>query len=166
MTGARIILVMGVSGAGKTSIGAALAQRLGCAFLDADDLHPKVNVEKMRAGQPLTDADRGPWLAAIGAWMDRQTGDAVVACSALKRAYRDQLRDGRPGFRLIYLKGDEALIAQRLEMRRGHYWPGSLLASQFEALEPPAADECPITVDIGQPLEKIITELTAKLGRE
>jgi gluconokinase len=121
----------------------------------------------MRRGVPLNDADRAPWLAAVGDWMDARLAagePAVVACSALKRRYRDGLRQGRPSLRLVYLKGDEALIARRLRARRGHYWPASLLASQFEALEPPAPDEAPIVVDIDQPLDKIIDRLAAELG--
>jgi gluconokinase len=164
MPPARIVLVMGVSGAGKTSVGAALARRLAFGFLDADDLHPAANIDKMRAGEPLSDADRAPWLAAVRAWIDQRQTPAVVACSALKRRYRDLLRKGRPAMPLVYLKGDEALIARRLEARRGHYWPASLLASQFADLEPPAADEAPIIVDIDQPLEEIIAEIMAKLG--
>jgi gluconokinase len=164
MTEPTIVLVMGASGAGKTSVGAALARRLGWGFLDADDLHPAASIEKMRAGEPLTDAERAPWLAAVRDWINRRQTAAVVACSALKRRYRDRLRKDRPAMRLVYLKGDEALIAGRLEARRGHYWPASLLASQFVDLEPPSADEAPITVDIDRPLEEIVEEIMAKLG--
>lgn len=159
-----IVLVMGVSGAGKTRIGAALARRLGFGFLDADDLHPAANIEKMRDGEPLADADRAPWLTAIRAWIDARQTPAVVACSALKRAYRDRLRDGRAGFRLVWLKGGTALIARRLQRRRGHYWPASLLASQFDALEPPTADESPIIVDIAAPVDEIVRQIADQLS--
>ncbi len=162
---AKVILVMGVAGSGKTTVGRALAHRLGSAFLDADDLHPAANVEKMRAGHPLTDADRAPWLDAIATWIDaRGAGACVIACSALKRAYRARLRRGRDGFRLVFLRGDEALIQARAAHRPGHYWPASLTASQFADLEPPGPDEAPIAVDAAQPLDAVVDAVVARLA--
>jgi gluconokinase len=144
-----IVIVAGVSGSGKTTVGALLAGRLGWQFADADDFHPAANVEKMRAGIPLTDADRGPWMRAIGAWMDERIArgeDAVVGCSALKRSYRDLLLAGRPEARMLFLAPDREVLARRLAARHGHFFPEQLLNSQFDALEPPAPDERVLTV--------------------
>ena len=144
-----IVIVAGVSGSGKTTVGALLAGRLGCRFADADDFHPAANVAKMRAGIPLTDTDRWPWLRAIGAWMDERIGqgeDAVVACSALKRSYRDVLLDGRPAARMVFLAPDREVLARRLAARHRHFFPAQLLSSQLDALEPPAPDERVLTV--------------------
>jgi gluconokinase len=144
-----IVIVAGVSGSGKTTVGALLAGRLGWGFTDGDDLHPAANVAKMRAGIPLTDADRWPWLRAIGAWMDERIArgeDAVVACSALRQSYRDLLLDGRPAARMVFLAPDREVLARRLASRHGHFFPGQLLSSQFDALEPPAPDERVLTV--------------------
>jgi gluconokinase len=167
MTGPPAILVFGVSGAGKTTVGRMLAERLGWAFLDADDLHPKANVEKMRAGVPLDDADRWPWLDAVGQWIDARAAEgraSVVACSALKRAYRERLRAGRPRLRSVYLAGAPALVAARLEQRKGHYWPASLLPTQFAALEPPTPDEHAIVVDIGPAPEALVEAIARRLA--
>ena len=149
-----ILLVTGVSGSGKSTIGELLARRLGWEYAEADDFHPEENLAKMVAGHPLSDADRQPWLANIGAWMDKTTAagrPAVVSCSALKRAYRDELRAGRPNVRLIYLDADRQTIVARLAKRRGHFFPPRLLDSQFADLEPPTDDErpyrVPMTVD-------------------
>ncbi len=139
-----VLLVTGVSGSGKSTIGAMLAQRLGWQYAEADDFHPEANLAKMVAGHPLDDADRWPWLANIAAWIDATTAAgraAVVSCSALKRAYRDLLREGRPNVRLIYLDAGKQTIRARLSTRRGHFFPASLLDSQFADLEPPAQDE-------------------------
>src|ERR1700761_4857702 len=144
-----IVIVAGVSGSGKTTVGALLAGRLGWRFADADDFHPAANVAKMRAGIPLTDTDRWPWLRAIAAWMDERIGqgeDAVLACSALKRSYRDELLDGRPAARMVFLAPDREVLARRLAARHGHFFPEQLLSSQFDALEPPAPDERVLTV--------------------
>jgi gluconokinase len=144
-----IVIVAGVSGSGKTTVGALLAGRLGWRFADADDFHPAANVAKMRAGSPLTDTDRWPWLRAIAAWMDERIGqdeDAVLACSALRRSYRDLLLDGRPAARMVFLAPDREVLARRLASRHGHFFPGQLLSSQFDALEPPAPDERVVTV--------------------
>ena len=136
-----ILLVMGVSGSGKTTIGALLAGRLGWTYAEADDFHPPANVEKMHAGIPLTDEDRRPWLEAIAAWIDRQENPGVVTCSALKRRYRDMLRKDPERVGLIYLEGSRELIGRRMAARHGHFFPQKLLDSQFADLEPPQPDE-------------------------
>jgi len=167
MTGPVILVVMGVSGSGKSTVGAPLAARLGWDFQEGDDLHPAANIEKMAHGQPLTDADRAPWLAAVRAWIDRELAagrSGVIACSALKRAYRDQLRDGRPEVRFVYLKGDEALIRGRVEHRQGHFMHADLLDSQFQTLEPPTPDEHPIVVDIREPIARQIDEVVRTIS--
>jgi len=139
-----IVIVAGVSGSGKSTIGALLAGRLGWRFADADGFHPAANVEKMRAGVPLTDEDRWPWLRAIAAWMDERIAageQAVVTCSALKRSYRDLLLEGRPQARMVFLTPDREVLARRLAARHGHFFPEQLLGTQFADLEPPAPDE-------------------------
>ncbi|MBP2312658.1 gluconokinase [Azospirillum soli] len=156
------IILMGVCGSGKTSVGEALAQRLGCRFADADSFHPAENVEKMRAGIPLNDEDRGPWLTAIRAALDGWSAageSSIIACSALKQAYRDVLSsDGDVIF--VYLKGSKELIAERLKARSGHYMNPNLLQSQIEALEEPADA---IVIDVSPPLEVIVDTLLAQL---
>lgn len=134
------IVLMGVSGCGKTSLGARLADALDCPFVEGDAFHPPANVEKMRRGVPLTDADRMPWLDALAVEL-AGCGSAVVACSALKRAYRDRLRGGAPDLVFVHLTAPRAVIAGRLAGRRGHYMPAHLLDSQLEDLEPPEDDE-------------------------
>jgi gluconokinase len=139
-----ILIVAGVAGSGKTTVGALLAGRLRWRFADADTFHPAANVEKMREGVPLTDADRKPWLRAITGWMDERIAagqSAVVTCSALKRAYRDELLAGRPSATLVFLQVSRTVLEQRLMARPGHFFPGTLLDSQLAALEPPAPDE-------------------------
>lgn len=141
---------MGVSGCGKSTLGARLASTLNWRFQEGDALHPPANIAKMAAGQPLDDADRQPWLAAVAAWIDarRATGEAgVVTCSALKRAYRTLLCGGRPEVRTVFLSGSRELIAGRLAARPEHFMPASLLASQFSALEPPDREEGALIVD-------------------
>ena len=153
---------MGVSASGKTTVGRPVAERLGWPFQEGDDLHPAANIAKMASGHPLTDADRAPWLAAIGAWIDRQIASGasgVITCSALKRAYRDQLSAGRPAVRFVYLQGDESMIRARIDHRTGHFMPPSLLDSQFADLEPPTPDEHPIVIDIRQPVEAQVDEI-------
>ncbi len=140
---------MGVSGAGKSTVGPLIAERLGLPFRDADAFHPPANVAKMARGEPLTDADRAPWLDAIGAYLAAHRGrGCVVTCSALKRAYRDRLREAAPEARFVFLDGDEALVAARQAARQGHFMPASLVASQFATLEPPAPEEGAITLDV------------------
>jgi gluconokinase len=155
-----ILIVAGVSGSGKTTVGALLAGRLGWRFADADTFHSAANIAKMRAGIPLTDADRWPWLRTIGAWMDDRIAageSAVVTCSALKRAYRDLLLDGRPEARMIFLSVSRQEDDRRLIARHGHFFPEKLLGSQFNTLEPPQADETRVTVvpSEGEPADTV-----------
>jgi gluconokinase len=162
-----ILIVAGVAGCGKTTIGALLAGRLHWRFADADTFHPEANVAKMRAGIPLTDADREPWLHAITDWMDERIvagQSAVITCSALKRAYRDQLLAGRPAATMVFLQVSRAALEQRLMCRPGHFFPEKLLDSQLDILEPPAPDERVQTVlaegdDPVQTAAKIIATL-------
>jgi gluconokinase len=161
-----IIVVMGVSGSGKSTIGALLAGELRCPYAEADDFHPLANVEKMAAGQPLTDEDRMPWLAAIGAWMDEQIEagrTAVVSCSALRRAYRDRLRAGRPEIQIVYLRGDRDLIAARLATRHGHFFHAEMLDTQFAVLEEPTPDEDVLVVSIGGTPQEIVADILTRL---
>ena len=161
-----IVVVMGVSGSGKTTVAGLLAERLGCAFQDGDDLHPRENVEKMKRGTPLTDADRLPWLQAIARRIDvwRERGEAgVVTCSALKRSYRDIVLGDRRDVALVYLKGPQTLIHGRLMARTSHFMPVGLLESQFATLQEPAEDERPIVVDIGPEPARIAGEILRRL---
>jgi carbohydrate kinase (thermoresistant glucokinase family) len=160
------VVVMGVSGSGKSTIGEALAKRLGWLYEDGDKFHPAGNVAKMSAGQPLTDEDRWPWLRAIAAEIDRLVAageGAVIACSALRRAYRDILVHGRGDIRIVYLSGSQALIADRLGRRKGHFMPPGLLTSQFGTLEAPGADEQAVTVSIDASVETIVDEVLRQL---
>jgi gluconokinase len=159
-----ILLLMGVSGSGKTTVGAMLAGRLGWTYAEADDFHPRANVEKMHAGIPLNDDDRRPWLEATAAWMRDQTGPAVVTSSALKHKYRDLLRAGRPDLRLVYLEGDRELIGKRLAARHGHFFPKQLLDSQFADLEPPGPDEDPVVVSVDGPPEQVVQRIIDRAG--
>ena len=162
-----ILVVFGVSGSGKSTVGSLLAQRLGVPFVDADDFHTPLGREQMAAGRPLTDADRWPWLAGIGRWMDEQirTGtSAVIACSALKRSYRDALRAGRPEVQLVYLYGSRELIASRLAGRVGHFFPAQLLESQFLEFEEPAPDEHACIVPLADSPEETVSRTLDLLG--
>jgi gluconokinase len=164
-----VIVVMGVSGAGKTTIGKLLAQRLGWVFADADQFHSPANTEKMRSGTPLTDEDRWPWLHAIARWVDktrRDNAQGVTAVSVLKRSYRDIVIGERPDVRLVYLDGSRDLIAQRVAARRGHYMPASLLDSQFDTLEPPGPDENAVRVSIEPAPEQIVSDIVEQLRAE
>ncbi|WP_375411675.1 gluconokinase [uncultured Bradyrhizobium sp.] len=157
---------MGVSGSGKTTIASRLAERLHWTFEDGDRFHPKSNVEKMSAGHPLTDADRWPWLNAIADEIERVCGDAghlVIACSALKRAYRDVLTRGRDDVRIVFLNGTQQLIARRLAVRKDHFMPPGLLDSQFRTLEPPSPDENVIDAPIDAPVDMIVEDIVGKL---
>jgi len=160
-----VVIVMGVSGVGKSTIAELLAQKLGWKFQEGDDLHPPVNIRKMHAGIPLTDEDRAPWLAAIKRWIDARIAagePGLVTCSALKRRYRDTLIDGRADVRILYLHSDEATIEDRIQHRTGHFMPASLLESQFHTLEEPTEDEHPITVEVaGTIAETVGTTLRA-----
>ena len=161
-----VLVIMGVSGSGKTTVSALLAARLGWALADADSFHSAANVQKMRSGIALTDEDRAPWLHAIAAWIDatRRAGrHGIVVCSALKRRYRDVLLGGRRDVRLVYLKGDAELIGRRVAKREGHFMPVALLESQFDALEEPGPDENPITVPIDLDPEAIAGRILAEL---
>ncbi len=160
------LIVMGVSGSGKSTIGEQLATRLGWAYEDGDRFHPAGNVAKMSAGQPLTDEDRWPWLKAIADEIDRlcAAGErAVVACSALRRIYRDILVHGRNDILIVYLEGTQQLIADRLGRRKDHFMPPGLLASQFKTLEPPTSDEHPLTVSIDALVETIVDDIVGQL---
>jgi len=159
-------VVMGVAGAGKSTVAQQLARRLGWDFTEGDALHPAANVAKMTSGRPLTDADRASWLASvaqvIGTWRSRGER-GVITCSALKRAYRRQIIGDHSDVRLVYLAGSRELIAQRMAARHKHFMPASLLDSQFDALEPPEADEDPITLGIDRPVTEIVESIVAVL---
>lgn len=156
--GARpLVVVMGVSGSGKTTVGEELARRLDVPFAEGDDFHEQRNVDRMQAGVPLDDADRWPWLAAIAAWLaDHAVGGGVATCSALRRAYRDVLRSKAPDVVFLHLAGEEAVIRRRLEQRTGHFMPPDLLRSQFQALEPLEDDEPGIVVDLAASVDEIV----------
>ncbi|MGQ0512416.1 MAG: gluconokinase [Betaproteobacteria bacterium] len=156
-----IVVVMGVSGAGKSTIGRMLADRLGFPFLDADEFHPPENVAKMASGTPLTDEDRRPWLDALNSRL-RDLPDAVLACSALKAAYRQRVAQGLPDCRIVHLRGGIELIRDRLAARRHRYMPASLLESQFATLEPPRDA---IEVDIAADAADCVEAIAARLAR-
>jgi gluconokinase len=165
--GPAVVIVTGVSGSGKSTVGALLASRLRWEFEDADWFHPAANVDKMHSGIPLTDEDRWPWLDAVAAWIDhcrRSGAHGVTACSALKRRYRNILIGDRADVRLVYLKGDEELIARRIATRHEHFMPRSLLHSQFEALEVPGPDENPIIVSIEPRPHEIVAQILSALS--
>jgi len=165
-----IIIVAGVSGSGKSTVGALLAGRLGWPFIDGDLLHPPANIAKMRRGEPLTDEDRLPWLRAIGERMDEQIaagGSALVACSALKRSYRDLLLGGHPDARIVFLQIDKEVAARRLAARHGHFFNPSLIDSQFADLELPRRDETGVVVvQVGDRAEATAAEVIRRLGLE
>ena len=157
-------VVMGVSGCGKSVIGARLAAALGATFIDGDDLHPASNVAKMAAGTPLTDADRAPWLDQVGATLGAAEGVTIIGCSALKRIYRDRIRAAAGGaVMFLHLAADKALIAGRMGARTGHFMPPALLDSQFAALEPPGPDEAALTIDIGPTAELVVADILTRL---
>jgi len=147
---------MGVSGSGKSTVAAALAQRLTVPFADADAFHSDANIAKMAAGQPLDDEDRYPWLEAIGEWLARHGDGGVMSCSALKCKYRDQLRAHCPLVEFLHLSGSPELIARRQAGRPGHFMPAALLKSQFNTLEPLGPDERGITIDVNEPVDAIV----------
>jgi len=164
-----ILIVMGVSGSGKTTVAALLAGRLNWKFQEGDALHPQANVDKMHHGVPLTDDDRLPWLDSIAALVNRWNAEGasgVITCSALKRAYRDRIRAGQSDVEFIYLRGARELVSARITQRMGHFMPPTLLASQFETLEEPGDDEPVITVDIGGSPEQIVEAILTALQRE
>ena len=157
---------MGVSGSGKSTVGAALAQRLRVPFADADDFHPASNVAKMTAGHPLNDDDRRPWLESIGTWLADHPNGGVMSCSALKRAYRDQLREHCDAVVFLHLAGTPEVIGRRQASRPGHFMPASLLASQFETLEPLEDDENGVAIDVDQNIDSIVDEYVSLTERE
>ena len=162
-----ILVLMGVSGSGKTTIGEELAARLGWPFEEGDSLHPEANIAKMHAGIPLTDADRQPWLERVAAWIDGQRAakqPGIITCSALKRSYREIVIGDRPEVRLVYLRGGRDLIAEHLAGRKGHFMPASLLQSQIDTLEGPDPDEDPLIVDVGPSAAQIADEIIRQLG--
>ena len=156
-----IVIVMGVSGSGKTTIGQALAEQLGWRYLDADDYHPAANVAKMAAGTPLQDADRWPWLDKLNSVLQEEK-DAILGCSALKESYRQHLTAGLKDFRIVYLRGSFELLSRRAAERKHRFMPASLLKSQFEALEPPRGA---IEVDVAQSVEACVAAIRSQLGR-
>ena len=162
-----ILVIMGVSGAGKSTIGEELAARLGWPFEEGDSLHPEVNVAKMHAGIPLTDEDRRPWLERVAAWIDAQRAakqPGIITCSALKRSYRRIIIGDRPEVRLVYLRGGRDLMAEHLAGRHGHFMPASLLQSQIDTLEGPDPDEDPLIVDVGPSASQVADEIIRLLG--
>jgi gluconokinase len=164
---ATALVVMGVSGSGKSTVGKLLAERLGWDFAEADDFHPEANVAKMSAGVALTDSDRWPWLRAIAAWMSERSAagvDVVVTCSALRRVYRDVLREAGSVVRFVHVAGDRELIAERMASRSGHFMPATLLASQLATLEPLEDDEDGVVVDLALPPAQIVDQALQRLG--
>ena len=157
------IVVMGVSGCGKSRVGRLLAQALALPYVEGDELHPARNVARMAAGIALTDADRQGWLQAVAQKLGHAPHGVVVSCSALKRRYRDGLRAAAPDLRLVFLHGDAALLATRMLSRPGHYMPASLLQSQLATLEPPGPDEAPVTADIARPPAAIVADVVRQL---
>jgi len=162
-----VLVLMGVSGCGKSTTGTRLSKLLGWPFRDADSFHPPANIDKMSKGLPLTDDDRQPWLAAIAAWIDERLASnesGIVSCSALKRSYRRVIVGDRPDVRLVYLRGDMALIGDRISRRKNHFMPPALLKSQFDALEEPQADERPLSVPIVLSPRRVAESIVQQLG--
>ncbi|GAQ59495.1 gluconokinase [Streptomyces acidiscabies] len=165
MSTPQVVVVMGVAGTGKTTIGPLLAARLGVPYAEGDDFHPPANIAKMSAGTPLDDDDRWPWLDSIGAWAHERAGlGGVVSCSALKRSYRDRLRAAAPGLLFVHLSGSRELIGERMGHREGHFMPTALLDSQFAALEPLGADEAGVVVEVSGRPEEIAARAITALG--
>lgn len=162
-----VLVLMGVSGAGKSSVAALLAGRLGWPFAEGDDMHPQANIDKMAAGHPLDDEDRWPWLERVAAWIAEHVAagqGGIVTCSALKRRYRDVLRG--PGMLFVYLTSSKEQIAGRLVARHGHFMPASLLDSQFADLEPPDPDENALTIEVTGTAQQTAAEILARLGSD
>lgn len=156
------LVVMGVSASGKSAVGAALAGRLGVPFVDGDDLHPQANVDKMAAGIPLDDEDRWPWLDAVAARLAER--HVVIACSALKRAYRDRLRAAAPDTVFVHLTGSPELLQERANARPGHFMPASLLRSQLDTLEDLGQDEAGFVLDVAEPVGRLVDQAAQRLG--
>ena len=162
-----VLVLMGVSGCGKTTVAAILARRLGWPFEEGDALHPQANIEKMAAGHSLTDVDRWPWLAKVADWIDKRLDageNGLITCSALKRSYRDLINRRGSGLMFVFLAGSKETIAARLAARHGHFMPASLLDSQFADLDEPAADEPAIRVEIGPPAAEIAEQIIEDFG--
>ncbi len=160
-------VVMGVSGCGKSSVGAAVAKELGMSYIDGDDLHPPENIAKMSRGVPLTDADRAPWLVRVGERLAECEGPVIIGCSALKRTYRDIVRDkAGESVCFLHLEGSRETLSERMAKRSGHFMPASLLESQLTTLEPPGLDERAITADIDQPFDQLVDALVARIREE
>src|SRR5262245_49879077 len=162
-----VLVLMGVSGCGKSTTGTRLSKLLGWPFRDADSFHPQANIDKMSKGLPLTDDDRQPWLAAIAHWIDERLAgneSGIVSCSALKRSYRRVIIGDRPDVHLVYLKGDIELIGDRVSRRKNHFMPPALLKSQFDALEEPQADERALSVPIVMPPRRVVDSIVQQLG--
>ncbi len=162
----QVLVVMGVSGVGKTTIARALDDALEWPFQEGDDLHPPGNIDKMASGRSLTDEDRAPWLHAVAAWIEarRQAGEpGVITCSALRRSYRDTIKNGHEDVRIVYLRADRVVIAERLSTRMHHYMPADLLESQLATLEEPQPDENPLTVQVHGSVEEIAGEIVQRL---
>ena len=157
------VVVMGVTSCGKSTVGAGIAKRVGAEFVDGDSLHPQSNIDKMASGTPLNDGDRAPWLTEIGRRFASSDAGLVIACSALKRAYRDIIRSGDPSVVFVHLHGTRELLASRMAARPGHFMPLSLLDSQLETLEELQADEAGVVVDIATPVGQIVDEAVAGL---
>ncbi|MEV0220103.1 gluconokinase [Streptomyces sp. NPDC050704] len=165
MSTPHVVVIMGVAGTGKTTVGPLLANRLDVPYAEGDDFHPAANIAKMTAGTPLTDEDRRPWLDAIGAWAHGRAGlGGVVSCSALKRDYRDRLRAAAPGVVFVHLTGDRKLIEDRMGHRQGHFMPTALLDSQFATLQPLQADEAGVAVDVSGSPEEITERAVSALS--
>jgi gluconokinase len=160
------VVVMGVSGCGKSAAGAAIARQLGLPLVEGDAFHPPANIEKMSRGLPLTDDDRAGWLDGLGRELRQRPQGAVLTCSALKRAYRDGLRAAVPGLRFVHLALSEAQALERVASRAGHFYPPSLVASQFQALQDPAGEPGVVSIDATLPLEGVVAQALAGLGRD
>ena len=159
-------VIMGVAGSGKSSVGIALAARVGAVYIDGDDLHPKANVDKMSAGTPLTDEDRAPWLVRVGETLHAARGPVLIGCSALKRRYRDIIRERAGGpVVFVHLTGTRSVIESRMSKRDGHFMPTSLIDSQFAALEPLGSDETGFAVDIDRTLDAVVAEAAGGLSK-
>lgn len=163
----RHIVVMGVSGSGKTTVARGISRLTGLTFAEADAFHPARNVARMRSGRPLDDADRWPWLRELASWMAARSADGVstvLACSALKRSYRDVLRQGPPSLTFVHLDGPAEMIRERISRREGHFMPASLLESQFAALEPPQPDEASLVLDVSAAPDALVSAAVVGLG--